>query len=359
MVEFNNIFHGKTILVTGHTGFKGSWLCAWLIKLGANVIGYSLEPPTSINNFELLNLKDKMTDLRGDINDFSNILRIIKNYKPEIIFHLAAQAIVLDSYKTPRETIATNVLGTVNVLEAARQANSVKVIICITSDKCYENKDPHAKRECDPMGGSDPYSASKGMAEVAIASYRTSFPSETAIASVRAGNVIGGGDFANFRLVPDCIKALMSNKPIEIRNPASIRPWQHVLEPLSGYMSLASQLYTDKTLAEAFNFGQEPYDAIPAKELAEKIISFWGSGSIEFAQQSLGKEANILRLDWHKANSKLGWRPALTLDEALLKTADWFKAFSSKQDMHAFTLKQIQEYVDSAKRKGIFWANGS
>lgn len=358
MVEFQNNFNGKTVLVTGHTGFKGSWLCAWLLKLGARVIGYSLDPPTSPSNFDILKLKDRMIDLRGDINDLNNLVRVIRNYKPELIFHLAAQAIVLDSYKCPRETIETNVLGTVNLLEAVRQTNFVKVLVCITSDKCYDNKDGLAKRESDPMGGQDPYSASKGMAELAIASYRNSFPLETSISSVRAGNVIGGGDFANFRLVPDCMKALMTNTSILIRNPASIRPWQHVLEPLSGYLHLASKLLEDKTLSDSFNFGPEPYDAIPAKELAEKIVKLWGSGLIDIQQNSLGKESHILRLDWHKANSRLGWRPTFSLQEALSKTVDWFKAYAMNQNMYEFTLNQIQEYVDSAKAKEISWASG-
>ena len=368
---FAQAYDGLTVLVTGHSGFKGSWLTTWLLALGANVVGYSLEePPTDPSNFEVMELGRRMIDVRGDIRDFAALQQVIVEHQPAIIFHLAAQPIVLHSITKPKLTIDTNAGGTVNVLEAIRTTQSTRALVSITTDKVYENKEwLWGYRETDRLGGHDPYSASKGMAELAIASYRASFfpPSKyeehgVAIASVRAGNVIGGGDFADFRLVPDCMRALMAGEPIGIRNPLSIRPWQHVLEPLSGYLWLGAQLLQDgPALAEAWNFGPKEQRGVPARQLAEKLVELWGDGSWEHTEPGFAKvETGQLRLSWEKAAERLAWQPVYAWEEALAEITTWFKAFQKSQnaevDMYEVARTHISSYVQRAKEQGLAWA---
>lgn len=350
---FDGIFKDKNILVTGHTGFKGSWLSIWLNGLGANVIGYALDPKTENDNFVVTNLTEKITDIRGDIRDYGKLKSVFHQYKPEIVFHLAAQPLVRLSYKEPRETYETNVMGTVNLCEAVRQTDSVRVVVNITSDKCYENKEwIWGYRENDPMGGYDPYSSSKGCAELVASAYRRSFfnPDEfenhkVALASVRAGNVIGGGDWSEDRLITDCIKSIKNNKIIEIRSPKAVRPWQHVLEPLSGYLLLASKLYTEpRKYVGAWNFGPEDHSIITVGDLVEKLISKWGYGS--WIDRSLNKEpheAQLLKLDISKAIYYLGWKPRLTIDKTIEFIVDWYK---KDKINYEFDVKQIKQFIN-------------
>ncbi len=367
---FNNAYNGLPVLVTGHTGFKGSWLTTWLLELGARVIGYSLpDPPTRPSNFVASGLAGRVTDVRGDIRDYEHLRRTIAEHRPQLIFHLAAQPIVLRSVELPKLTIDTNTGGTVNVLEAIRNSDSVRALVSITTDKVYENQEwLWGYRESDTLGGHDPYSASKAMAELAIAAYRsTYFPPETygsghhvAIASTRAGNVIGGGDFADYRLVPDCMKALMDGRPIGVRNPLSVRPWQHVLEPLSGYLWLGVQLLRHgPTFGEAWNFGPLEQKGVPAQALAEKLVELWGSGAWEHTQPGYAEvETGLLRLSWDKAAHRLNWRPVYTWIDALTEITDWFKAFQSQGDMYDVTLGHIRRYTGRARELGLDWAAG-
>ena len=351
-------FKGKKILITGHTGFKGSWLTLWLIKLGAKVIGYSLEPPTKPSLFEILNLKEKIVHIIGDIRDEEKLKNIFKKYKPEIVFHLAAQSLVRFSYKEPKLTYETNVMGTLNILEAIRETKSVRVVIIVTSDKCYENKEwVYGYRENDPLGGYDPYSSSKACAELVVEAYRNSFFNpknygkghQVALATVRAGNVIGGGDWQVDRLIPDCVKALSKGKPIKIRNPNAIRPWQHVLEPLGGYLLLAQKMWEEPTkYCEAWNFGPYEKDIATVKEIVEKVINLWGKGKYEVESDTQFHEAGLLRLDISKAMIKLGWYPKWNLDIALEKTIKWYKMFyKGKEDMLRYSLQEIKSYITS------------
>ena len=353
--SFNGIFKGKTVLIAGHTGFKGSWLSIWLRELGANVIGYALDPYTNDDNFVVTHLSEKMNDIRGDIRDYDKLKSVFDRYNPEFVFHLAAQPLVRDSYEDPRLTYETNVMGTVNVLESARLSPSVKVIINITSDKCYENREwIWGYRESDPMGGYDPYSSSKGCSELITSAYRNSFfnPNELnehgkSVASVRAGNVIGGGDWQVDRIIPDCIRKLQNDESIEIRNPDSIRPWQHVLEPLSGYLLLASKMYSNpKKYCGAWNFGPD-YDAsITVKELVNKLIELWGSGKwIDVSNGKKVHEAKLLRLDISKAIYELNWRPKLTVYEALKYTVEWYKKYLESKNMYDLIVKQINRFI--------------
>lgn len=365
---FANAFDGMTVLVTGHTGFKGSWLTTWLLELGAKVVGYSLaEPPTDPSNFVVSRLSDRIIDIRGDIRDYDHIRDVIAAHKPELVFHLAAQPIVLHSIKQPKLTIDTNAGGTLNILEAIRTTDSVRALVSITTDKVYKNQEwLWGYRETDRLGGHDPYSASKAMAELAIASYRASFfPPEkyaehgVAISAVRAGNVIGGGDFADFRLVPDCMKALMSGNPIGIRNPLSIRPWQLVLEPLSGYLWLAVKLLQKgPAFGEAWNFGPLEIKGVPAHDLAEKLVELWGDGSWIHTDPGYAKvETGQLRLSWEKAAKQLDWRPVYTWQEALAEITDWFKAFQHEEDMYTVACEHIGNYVAHAQTLGLPWSN--
>jgi len=350
--RFHDFYKDKRILVTGHTGFKGSWLSIWLNELGAKVVGYGLEPYTENDNFIVTGLKDKIIDIRGDIRDYAKLQEVFVKYKPEIVFHLAAQAIVRRSYEIPKETYEVNVIGTLNVLECIRNTASVKVGIMVTTDKCYENKEqiwPY--READPMGGYDPYSSSKGCAELLIASYRNSFfnPKEfvkhgKAISSVRAGNVIGGGDWSKDRIVPDCVSALLNGKDIEIRNPKAIRPWQHVLEPLSGYLLLGIKMFDYPTeYASAWNFGPNSESIVPVKNIVDILVNKWGVGKWFHTSNQGYHEATLLSLDCTKAKTYLNWTPKLTIEEALEFTVEWYQNYH-KATIYDVCKNQIYEY---------------
>jgi CDP-glucose 4,6-dehydratase len=352
---FNNFYKGKRVLVTGHTGFKGSWLSIWLHELGAEVIGVAQDPYSERDNYVLSELKDKIIDLRGDIRDGDQMKAIFKKYQPEIVFHLAAQPLVRLSYEIPVETYQTNVMGTINILEAIRATDSVKVGVMITTDKCYENKEQiWGYRENEPMGGYDPYSSSKGAAEIAIASWRRSFfnPNDyqrhgKSIASVRAGNVIGGGDWALDRIIPDCIRALESNKTIEIRSPKAIRPWQHVLEPLSGYMLLAQKMWAEPIkYCEGWNFGPRTESIATVWDVSAKVIENYGQGDLkDISDSNAWHEAKLLMLDINKAKFRLGWEPRMTIDQCVALTVDWYKRYK-KEKVHSICLEQIEKFVD-------------
>ena len=347
--NFGGAFKNKTVLVTGHTGFKGSWLCIWLRELGANVIGYALEPYTEKDNFVVTGLKNKITHIIGDVRDYDKLKGIFDIYKPEFVFHLAAQPIVRLSYEQPKLTYDTNIGGTVNLFECCRTTNSVKVVVNITSDKCYENKEwIWGYRENDPMGGYDPYSSSKGCSELISSAYRKSFfnKNDIALSSVRAGNVIGGGDWQNDRIIPDCIKALKNNEPIIIRSPNATRPWQHVLEPLSGYLLLASKMYFDKhKYSGAWNFGPEHSSIISVEKLAKKIVQYWGKGKIKLNNKMSDEphEANLLSLDISKVRNYLKWKPILSIDETIQMSVNWYKNANVNYD---YNVSQIEYYME-------------
>lgn len=364
---FNNIYKDKKVLVTGHTGFKGSWLTQWLINLGADVCGYSLNPPTEINLFNELKVEQEINHNISDIRDYDSLSKVLNNFKPEIVFHLAAQSLVRESYLTPIDTFQTNVIGTANVLEAIRHCDSVKVGVIITTDKCYENKEwVYGYRENDPMGGYDPYSASKGCAELVTSSYRNSFfnvdkfgiSHNVSIASTRAGNVIGGGDWAVDRLVPDCIDALTKNKTIFIRNPISTRPWQHVLEPLSGYLCLAAKMFEDgKKYSESWNFGPKDEDVLTVEELVNYMINFWGDGNYKVISDNIYHEAKLLKLDISKAFFKLKWKPVYRASDAIKKSVEWYKSFyQDNQYIKSLTISQINDYINKSKELNIEWS---
>ena len=352
-IEF---WKGKKVLVTGHTGFKGSWLSLWLQSMQADVVGISLDPPTTPSLYEQAQVGDDMTSLRADIRDIDKIKSIFQEHQPEIVFHLAAQPLVRYSYHEPVETYATNVMGTLHVLEAIRCCKSVRAAVMITTDKCYENREwDWGYRENEPMGGHDPYSSSKGCAELLIASYRDSYFSKqdfsqhkTAIASVRAGNVIGGGDWAEDRIIPDIIRAFQNNETVHIRNPNAIRPWQHVLEPLAGYIELAEHLYADgMQWAEGWNFGPKDDDAKPVEWIVTKMSNLWG----EDAQWHIDDgehphEANYLKLDCSKAHAKLGWKPRWDLGLALEKIVSWHKEMNNGVSAKFLCQNQIKEYMN-------------
>lgn len=350
---FNDIYKGKRVLVTGHTGFKGSWLALWLHELGAEVTGFALPPNTEPNHFNLIGLKDLIHHREGDIRDFDSVQQAFQAAKPEIVFHLAAQPLVRDSYDKPKTTFDTNIGGTVNVLEAIRHCSSVKAIVVITSDKCYENREwVWGYRENDPMGGHDPYSASKGAAEIVCAAYLRSFFDKDGrgphpgFATARAGNVIGGGDWAKDRLIPDCIRALFGGEPIIVRNPNATRPWQHVLDPLSGYLLLAKRLLEDpERFSGSWNFGPLESGQMKAIELANQFVKAWGRGQISTPQpeKSVPHEAHLLRLCIDKAIRELRWQPSVDSTAAIGWTVDWYKAWHLKNtDLQIFSLNQIR-----------------
>lgn len=352
-----SLFQNRKVLVTGHTGFKGSWLSLWLQSLGAEVIGYSLDPPTYPNHFTVANVQKGMIDIRGDIRDYASFKKAIDIHQPSVIFHLAAQPIVLDSFDKPKETFDINVGGTVNILEAIRKSESVEAAVIITTDKCYKNQGWHwGYRENDLLGGSDPYSASKSMTEELVSSYRQSFftPEKLSIpvATVRAGNVIGGGDFSEHRIVPDSMKALMRNEAICVRNPSSVRPWMHVLDALNGYLVLAAQLLTcGHPFAEAWNFGPLEQQGIQVKMLVEKILEYWGSGSWVQGHSSPQKEEMLLlRINWEKAQRLLNWQPLYGWEENAKSIVDWFQMFAkhglqeSSDQMREYSLSEIHRY---------------
>ena len=352
---YNNVYNGKTVLVTGHTGFKGSWLSIWLTMLGAKVVGYSLEPYSERGNFEACHLHDRLyADIRGDVRDFEKLNETIKTHKPEIIFHLAAQALVRTAYQHPRETYETNIMGSINVLEAVRQNECVKTVVMITSDKCYENVEQiWGYKETDRMGGYDPYSASKGCAELAISSYRNSYfnPKDytkhgKAFASVRAGNVIGGGDWSDNRLIPDCIRFIEAGKDIEIRNPIATRPWEHVLEPLSGYLKVGQKLIENPLeYATSFNFGPHISANKTVLEVVRRLVEYYGKGKVvDASDPNAVHENTLLNLDITKAYVMLQWEAKWGLQEAVEKTVDWYKEALNSQDMYDFCVKQILEH---------------
>ena len=371
--SFKGLYKNKKVLVTGHTGFKGSWLCIWLREVGADVIGYSLEPPSIPSNFEACNLKSKIKHIYGDVRNLGHLLEVFKQYQPEMVFHLAAQPLVRLSYDEPKLTFDTNVGGTVNVLEAVRLTPSVRVFINVTSDKCYENREwVWGYREEYPMGGHDPYSASKGCAELVFAAYQRSFfnnkfsgERKIGVASVRAGNAIGGGDWGLDRIIPDCIKALTKNEPIGIRNPGAIRPWQYVLELLSGYLWLGAMLLEYPIrYSSAWNFGPQNEATRTVQEVVEAFIKLWGSGiwkDISMSKASPVHEATFLKLCCDKAHAYLKWITCLTLKEALELTVHWYKEYyhsNPPPDMYDRCVAQIHEYTLSAQRQDLVWAKG-
>lgn len=350
-----SIYKGKTVLVTGHTGFKGSWLSIWLRELGAQVIGYSLDPGTSEDNFVVTGLKEKMVDIRGDIRDIGKLREVFERYQPEFVFHLAAQPLVRLSYEYPRETYETNVMGTVNILELIRQAASVKVAVVVTSDKCYQNKEQMwGYRETDPLGGYDPYSSSKACVEILVASFRKSFFNPCyfdkhgkSLASVRAGNVMGGGDWSADRIIPDCIRSIKGKREIELRSPHAVRPWQHVLEPLYGYLLLGAKMSEDGlSYSDAWNFGPDDCGAISVEELVAGVIAEWGEGSWRDVSCSKNLyETSRLCLDCTKVKILLGWKPRLSIKNALVLTVYWYKNYL-KEDCYEICSNQIARYMD-------------
>ncbi len=354
MIKNKIFWQNKKVFITGHTGFKGSWLSIWLQKMGATVLGYALPPPTDPALFEDAHVADGMTSIIGDVRDLAHLQKVMGEFQPEIVFHLAAQPLVRHSYKEPVETFTTNLIGTVHMLESVRYTDSVRVVVSITSDKCYENQEWFwGYRETDRLGGYDPYSSSKACAEQAIATYRSSyFPPEkferhgVALASTRAGNVIGGGDWAADRLVPDIMKAIMDNNPVIIRNPHAIRPWQHVLEPLSGYLTLAEQMWADgPKLAQAWNFGPEDKDAKTVSWIVDYLTNLWGddaSWTLDGAEHP--HENTYLKLDCSKAKSLLDWSPKLSLSTTLAWITEWFQAYQQHADVREVTKQQIARF---------------
>ena len=360
---FLDTYKGKRVLVIGHTGFKGSWLCSWLNQLGANVYGFSSNIPTNPSNFEVLGLKERLIDIQGDIRDRKQLLRTMQDSEPEIVFHLAAQALVRKSYNNPAETFETNTLGTMNVLECIRMCPSVQVAVIITSDKCYRNLEwTWGYRETDLLGGEDPYSASKGCAELVIYSYiKSFFQNNPRIASTRAGNVIGGGDWAEDRIVPDAVRSWSQGEPVNIRNPYATRPWQHVLEPLSGYLWLGARLWGNDSavIGESFNFGPDASTSQTVEQLLSAIARHWQVAGWKVQKTESGdlKESNLLKLCCDKALSTLNWRAILSFEETVATTAEWYNAYyeSGENGMAELTNRQIGEYATKAKVEGLLW----
>ena len=342
--EFREFFKGKAVLVTGHTGFKGAWLSIWLNDMGARVVGYALDPPYKNSLFEITNLKDRIVDVRGDLRNFEKLESVFKEYKPDIVLHLAAQAIVRLAYDFPRETFETNVLGTINVMECLRKYKT-KSAVLITSDKCYKNiEQEKGYVETDIFSDKDPYSCSKGCIEIVAQCYRNSFGLK--VATPRAGNVIGGGDWAADRLVPDIFRALKKQEKIIIRNPTSTRPWLLVLEPLSGYLLLAKKQYEGDNLSEGWNFGPKRASIVPVKQIVEMIINNFGSGKLEVQGDESGKhEAGLLSLDSTKAKQRLEWQPKLNIQETISYVTEWYKDYENK-DPHQLCIEQIKRYEE-------------
>lgn len=353
---FNNSYQNRKVLITGHTGFKGSWLCLLLNKLGADVYGYALEPPTKPSLFNEARINELVTSFIGDVRDLEHLTKVMQQVQPDIVIHMAAQPLVRDSYKIPVETYAVNVMGTVHLLEACRNVSSVKAVVNVTTDKCYENREWHwGYRENEPMGGYDPYSNSKGCSELVTSAYRNSFfnPNNyekhgVAIATARAGNVIGGGDWATDRLIPDFIRAISKGEKVLIRSPYAIRPWQHVLEPLNGYLTLAAKLFTDGTAyAQAWNFGPDDADARNVEWITQTICEMWGQGaSFEIDSNPQPHEANYLKLDCSKVKAELGWYPKWNIETALKTIVDWNKAYLKGENIREVSIKQIEQYFD-------------
>lgn len=359
---FSGVYKGRRVLVTGHTGFKGSWLCQWLLRLGAEVAGYSLHRPSDPCNFDVLGLEERMAHHTGDVRELAGVREVMSRFRPQFVFHLAAQAITRRSYDEPKVTFDTNLGGTVNLLEAVRESETVRAAVFITSDKCYENvEQARGYRESDRLGGKDPYSASKACAEIAISAYTRSFylPQGRHIASTRAGNVIGGGDWAPDRIVPDCMRTWSAGKPALIRSPAATRPWQHVLEPLSGYLWLGARLAAGKggVNGEAFNFG--PVGDETVSELVGEMLKAWpGHTWVRDEAGAQGKhEAGLLKLDCAKARERLGWQPILSFSEIVRVTVEWYRGYyAGERDMARFTDEQIGAYEELARARGATWA---
>ncbi len=364
-MSFNNAFFNKRVLITGHTGFKGSWLLIWLKLLGAKVAGLSLEPPTNPSHYEAANLHENITDLRVDIRDRSEVRRAILELQPDFIFHLAAQALVRRSYDDPLETWETNLMGTLNILEGLRALDKPCCAVLITSDKCYDNVEwVWGYRETDPIGGPDPYSASKGAAELVIRSHIHSFfpktTSKVRIASARAGNVIGGGDWGANRIIPDCVRAWAKSQAVELRSPNATRPWQHVLEPLSGYLNLAIELNKNPDLhGEPFNFGPSTLESKSVEDLVRQMEINWNLVKWKDVSRSAEGpyESGLLKLNCDKALFHLKWRSVLTFEETIELTANWYKTFYSEAGrVYELSANQINTYGRSAKERGVAWA---
>lgn len=345
-----NNWNGKKVFVTGHTGFKGTWLCEILRILGADVIGYALEPETSESVFKILNTSKKIKSYYGDIRDYENLKKVFSETNPEIVFHLAAQPIVRTSYNDPRYTYDTNVMGTVNILECCRLSDTVRSVVNVTTDKVYKNNEwCWGYRETDELNGYDPYSNSKSCSELVTDSYRNSFfnNQKIAVSTVRAGNVIGGGDFSVDRIIPDCVRAMIKKEPIIIRNPNSVRPFQHVLEPLAFYLMIALKQLSDVSYSGCYNIGPDFEDCISAGELAEKFCKAWGDNAnwIDVSESNAPHEAGFLKLDCSKIKSLFKWNALMKIDDAVIKTVEWYKAYICGDNMDEFTMKQIDEYM--------------
>ena len=361
---FQQFYKNASVLVTGHTGFKGSWLTEWLLQLGAKVSGFSLYIPSSPSHFEVLGLKDRIQHFEGDIRNLDSLKQAFEKTKPDIVFHMAAQPIVQTSYEDPAGTFSANLMGTVNILECLRQSKQTKAAIIVTSDKCYENVEwVYGYRESDRLGGKDPYSASKACAEIAFSSYVRSFFNKeqpTALASARAGNVIGGGDWADHRIIPDCVRALSTNRKPSIRNPESTRPWQHVLEPLSGYLWLAALLQERRKVVdgESYNFGPPSETTQTVRELIAEMKKHWPSDNWDVgpASPNHGAEAGLLRLSCDKAQNDLNWKPTLNFQETIELTSTWYSNFyKNPSSAAAFTKEQIITYQNTAKKRNAVW----
>lgn len=351
-----DFWNGRKVFVTGHTGFKGSWLCLWLSRMGAEITGYSLKPSTTPSLFGLCNIESLIKkNIFADIRDTIQLNAAMKDAQPEVVIHMAAQPLVRESYKNPFETYEVNVMGTVNLMEAIRNCKSVVAVVNVTTDKCYENKEWHwGYRENEPLGGHDPYSSSKACSELVTSAYRSSFLNSQidgriiAVASARAGNVIGGGDWAADRLIPDIVRSIMDDQKIIIRNPISIRPWQHVLEPLSGYLLLAEKLYQKgEKYASAWNFGPSDEDAKPVEWIVQEMCQKWPGSSYEVDNASHPHEAQYLKLDCSKAKAELNWQPRWNLEHTLEKIMEWTRCYSNGESMVEITLGQIEEYTNS------------
>lgn len=364
---FSGIYSGKTVLVTGHTGFKGSWLVLWLQLLGARVIGYALPPHTQPSLFHLTDAQEGITHIIGDVRDLSKLREVCQTYQPDFVFHLAAQSLVRYSYEHPVETYATNMMGTIHLLEAIRATPSVRVCVNVTSDKCYENREwEYSYRENDPMGGYDPYSSSKGCAELITAAYRRSFfkivdSHSVRLASVRAGNVIGGGDWARDRLIPDCVRSLAAKEAIIIRNPDAVRPWQYVLEPLSGYLWLGAFLWNKPgTFEGSWNFGPHTAGNVSVRQIVNQVVAMWGEGKWKHVSQDQSlepHEARTLTLDITKASTLLGWEPITSVSQAITETIGWYldQHRNRALDVKAATLDRINHFVQAAMAKNAVW----
>jgi CDP-glucose 4,6-dehydratase len=366
---FGGVYSGSKVFVTGHTGFKGGWLCEWLLSLRADVTGYSLPPPTQSSFFEQTGLKNRVTHIEGDVRDGAHLAQAVRDVQPDFIFHLAAQPLVRESYRTPVETYETNVLGTIHLLEAARILQKPCAVLCVTTDKCYENKEwIHGYREEDPLGGYDPYSSSKAAAEIAIAAWRRSFfkAHPVKVASARAGNVMGGGDWAADRIVPDCVRALQLKQAIAVRNRNATRPWQHVLEPLSGYLWLAALLAKPSLgrveagrLATAFNFGPGHDANRCVVELVEEVLKHWPGRWEDRSDPAAVHEAGLLQLTTDKASALLDWAPCWGFADSVRETIEWYRAAHadpSPASLRNLTLRQIADYEKMARKCSVAWA---